>query len=255
MLFATHGARRLHGQMTRTYFSLRLGLGVIALMLPWALWLGAWLRDGEPLRCSISAYYYSSMRDVLVGALVAIGTFLFLYRGFNPKEDRALKAGGVFAIGIAMVPTGNHCGGVATPISAGAISAHGVLAVLFFACIAYVCVFRAPDTLVLVRDKAVARRFWVVYRAFGGALVVAPLAAALLAQARRRAGGGDGHVVFFIEASAVLVFALFWLTKSRELELTDSVLLAGELTLHGGTRRRAPLGPGDESRVERRTSV
>lgn len=254
MLFATHGARRLHGQMTRTYFRMRLGLGVIALLLPWALWLGAWLRDGEPLRCSISAYYYSPMRDVFVGALVAIGSFLYLYKGFDRRENWALRAAGVFAIGIAMVPTDRGCQGVHGPVSA-----HGVLAILFFACVAYVCVFRAPDTLVLVRDERVARRFRVVYRAFGAALLLTPILAALLAYARQGKGSaGDGHLVFFVETFAVLVFALFWVTKSRELELTDSVLLAGELTLHGGrTRARGTraLADGDRARTGRRTST
>lgn len=248
MLFATNGARQLHGQMTRTYFSLRLGLGIIALLLPGVLWLGDALAERAPLRCSISAYYYSPMRDVFVGALVAIGTFLFLYKGFNAKENRALKAAGAFAIGIAMVPTDGLCRAVFP-----AISAHGVFAVLFFVSVAYVCVFRAPDTLVLVRDARIARRFRIAYRLFGAALLLTPLAAALLVYASH---GRRGHIVFFVESFAVVVFALFWLTKSHEFEITDSTLLAGQLTLHGGragrggtAARRRASGPHEVSAV------
>ena len=88
-------AAQLQRHMSGTYFSLRVGMGVLAAALPPLLWLGGRLGDGEPLRCSMSAYYYSAtMRDTFVGTLVAVGVFLYLYKGFSRQENWALNLAG-----------------------------------------------------------------------------------------------------------------------------------------------------------------
>src|SRR3954470_19189079 len=148
---ADAGALQQH--MAGTYFALRVGMGALAAALPLLLWLGGHFADREPLRCSMSAYYYSSaMRDTFVGTLVAIGVFLYLYKGFSRQENWALNLAGALAVGIALRPTTPRCD------DAGGLTLHGSFAVLFFLAIAYVCLFRASDTLSLVRDARRARR-------------------------------------------------------------------------------------------------
>ena len=67
-------ADRLQEHISGTYASLRLGVGVIGAVLPVLLWLGGWIGDSEPLRSSMSAYYYSpTMGDTFVGILVTVG--------------------------------------------------------------------------------------------------------------------------------------------------------------------------------------
>lgn len=211
----------LQRHMAGTYFALRVGMGVLAAALPPLLWIGGRLRDGEPLRCSMSAYYWSpTMRDPFVGALVAIGAFLYLYKGFSRQENWALNLAGVLAVGIAMVPTGPRCrdGGFS-------LSAHGTFAVFFFLAIAYVCVFRASDTLSLIRDTRRADRFRGVYRTLGILMIVSPALAALFNVALQ-SGSRESSLVFFVEAFAVFTFAAYWLVKSREMSETDAELLA-----------------------------
>ncbi len=79
----------------------------------------------------MSVYYYSRMGDVFVGALISIGLFLYLYKGFSTRENWALNVGGALAVSVALLPT--------SPISGGHTSTstlHGTFAVLFFLCIA-----------------------------------------------------------------------------------------------------------------------
>jgi hypothetical protein len=217
------GAAELQAHMARTYFSLRVGMGAIGAALPWLLWLGGRLVDHAGLRCSMSAYYYSpAMRDTFVGALVTIGAFLYLYKGFSPQENRALNLGGAFAVGVAMIPTRPGC-------MAG-VSLHGTLAALFFLCVAYVCIFRAADTLSLVRDARRAARFRTIYRLLGVAMIVLPAAAAaltVLVEPRTP----ERPLVFFVEAAAVSTFAAYWLVKSREMAITNAEQLAVERKL------------------------
>lgn len=235
-------AGQLQKHMSGTYFALRVGMGVLAAALPLLLWLGGRLGDAEPLRCSMSAYYHSpTMRDTFVGALVAIGVFLYLYKGFSRQENWALNLAGVLAIGIAMVPTGPRCGE-----GGGPFTLHGTFAVLFFLSIAYVCVFRAPDTLSLIRDTQQAKRFRNAYRGLGALMVLSPAAAAALTFLLQREARNS--VVFFVEALAVFTFATYWLVKSREMSATDAERLALERKLKPATSA-APVVDGNPGRI------
>ncbi len=156
----------LSAHISGTYRTLRLGIAVVAFALPWLLWLGGKIRADLPLQDSMSAYYHASlasgpgpagqgvMRDVFVGTLIAVGTILLLYQGITRLEDYALNAGGVLAMGVALVPMAWPPGS-----GQGGFSLHGACAVAFFLCIAYVCIFRAADTLRLISDEGRRARY------------------------------------------------------------------------------------------------
>ena len=57
----------LSNQISATYKMLRLGVAVIAFAFPLLLWIGGHLLAGLPLAGSMSAYYYTIMRDMFVG--------------------------------------------------------------------------------------------------------------------------------------------------------------------------------------------
>jgi hypothetical protein len=240
-------AGALQQHIAGTYFALRIGMGTLAAVLPVLLWLGGRFADREPLRCSISAYYYSpAMRDTFVGALVAIGVFLYLYQGFSRQENWALNLAGTLAVGIAMRPTTPRCddGG-------SLFTVHGTFAVLFFLAIAYVCLFRASDTLSLIRDTRRARRLRTVYRALGALMIVSPAIATGLA-ALVRSGTSGSPALFLVEAFAVFTFAAYWIIKSREMSATDAERLALERKLQRASSVK-PAGsrtPGQLVQIE-----
>jgi hypothetical protein len=55
---------------------------------------------------SVSGYYYTPAQAVVVGALIGVGASMLALRGMNEAEDAFLNLGGIFAIGVAIVPTG-----------------------------------------------------------------------------------------------------------------------------------------------------
>src|SRR4029453_2314070 len=89
----------LSNQISATYKMLRLGVAVIAFAFPLLLWVGGHLFAGLPLAGSMSAYYYSVMRDTFVGILFAVGVILFVYQGYTRFEDWALNLAGGLALG------------------------------------------------------------------------------------------------------------------------------------------------------------
>jgi hypothetical protein len=55
---------------------------------------------------SVSAYYYTPAQAIFVGALIGLGVSMIALQGMNGAEDTLLNLGGIFAIVVAIVPTG-----------------------------------------------------------------------------------------------------------------------------------------------------
>lgn len=201
-----------------TYITLRYGIAALAIALPFLLWIGGHLLADLPLQASMSAYYYSgdgAMRDQFVGILCAVGAFLYLYKGVTVLENYALNLAGIFVIGVAFFPKVLE----GSP-AASSISIHGTCAVLFFLSIAYVCIFRASDTLELVQDHIKREYFQKAYKLLGGGMIICPAAAALLTYLLPHSG--ERTTIFFVEAFGVIIFALYWVVKSIEITLSNS---------------------------------
>lgn len=208
-------ATDLSQHIAATYRSLRLGLAVIAFAFSIVLAVGGYVLANESLQGSMSAYYHAgdgAMRTEFVGVLFAVGAILFLYRGFTFFEDYALNFAGVLALGVALFPMDWPEG------TDGKFSKHGACAVAFFVCIAYVCIFRAGDTLTLIQDEARRRRYQRSYRLLGVAMVALPALAFLLLSILKL----NQSVTFFVEAAGVYVFSAYWIVKSREITETNA---------------------------------
>ena len=220
-------SNQLQKHITQTYNSLRIGIGIAAFTFPLIIWFGG-LAFGVELQRSLSVYYHYPMRNAFVGVLVMIGAFLYLYKGFSKKENYALNAAGVFAMGVAFFPTSLP---EQAEVSAQAYALvnqeafvspmlHGICAIAFFLLIAYVCIFRSNDTLtVFTHDEASRSRYQMAYKIIGCLMVVLPLATLGILMLIKPASNA---VVFTVELVAVWVFGVFWLTKSRELRRQQS---------------------------------
>jgi hypothetical protein len=93
----------------RSFLWMRVAIGVLGIALP--LWLVLADRiafHGNPFpRDSLSAYYYSGMRDVFVGILSATGVFLITYKISEKNLDNlASLVAGVSAALVPLFPTG-----------------------------------------------------------------------------------------------------------------------------------------------------
>jgi len=204
--------------ITLTYVNLRVGMALLAFSLPVMLIVWSMFK-GEPILPSISAYYHTPMRDLFVGTLVAIGAFLYLYKGFSDKENKALNCAGIFAVGVAFLPT-------CVPELAGMTEQmcnqgsrcvvkwlHRISAFLFFIPVAYVSTFRGKDTVELIEDENTKKRYLRLYQCIGPLMITMPLIAAVFFIIK-----GSDSTIFFVETAAIWAFALFWITKVAELK-------------------------------------
>lgn len=208
-------------------------IGSLGLVLPLLLWLIGGLRptEGLPrweLLGSVSAYYYTGSVAAFVGVLVALGVFLFTYRGYNNeyrRRDRvaAIIAGGA-AVLVAFFPTAAP-NGLAAPSwwtpRTGAI--HYVAAVVLFCAFIYFSLFLFPKSRVgagapLPPDKRFRNGIYIVC---GIAMVGCILWAA--------GASLSGEAIFWPEALALEFFAVSWLFKGR---VDRTAVAAGHRALH-----------------------
>ncbi len=214
----------LSDSISASYFLLRRGLALLGFAFPIVLWLGAGPAD---VQTSISAYYHhdadgplaygmGTMRDVFVGVLWAIGTFLFFYKGYSRAEDWALDVAGLAAVLVALFPMDwPPAADTARTVTA---HVHYASAVTFFFAIAFVCLFLSGDTLKLMRDADRRRSFERTYRVLGALMIIVPLVVLLLHYLSR---ADRSLVVLLIEIAGIYVFSAFWLVKGREIAILE----------------------------------
>ncbi len=98
--------------LIHSYLLMRRMIGILAMALPVILIAGGFLEGGFVVQGSLSAYYYTNMRDFLVGMLFSVAIFLISYKGYELIDDVVTNLSGFFALGIIAFPTSMFTGEV-----------------------------------------------------------------------------------------------------------------------------------------------
>jgi len=88
-----------------SYRNLRLCIGFLGVLLWLILRIGSAIFPPDPY--SVSAYYYSAMRNILVASLCVLGIVLLTYRGYDKLDTWITNVCGAATIGVALFPTSN----------------------------------------------------------------------------------------------------------------------------------------------------
>jgi hypothetical protein len=210
------------GRYVRSYLTMRVAVGVLGIALPLVLVLGEpLLFDGQPFpRGSLSAYYFSGLRDFFVGALCAIGVFLAAYKvAERSRENRLTTYAGVTVILVALFPTKGPGPGVPpTPLQEllGERLVAGIhfgAAALFIASLGVISYYFAKPPPVPAGSRS--RSFWRRYHLACAGFIAAALALAALSGIT----GWPDKGLLVAEAVAVWAFAASWFMKGLELDV------------------------------------
>ena len=91
-----------------SYKALRRLIGFLGILLPIVLILGGWLFAKDQIQQSISLYYYSNMRDFLVGILFVVALFLMTYKGTYVIDNVITTITGIAGLCVAIFPCFNE---------------------------------------------------------------------------------------------------------------------------------------------------
>ena len=199
------------GKEVFDYLTLRALIGIIALALPFAVSLVARLSDGKILP-SISASYYSSGRDLFVGMLFIVGSFLLAYKGHRPRQNLISNLAAISAYGVALAPTAcETCS--RSPVS----TIHYISAGVLFLCLAYFCLVPFRDNrLGSGVKKELRNRIYLACGVIMLACIVSMILANLLLAPETMA---SLRIVYWGETIALLAFGLAWFVSGKTLLL------------------------------------
>lgn len=212
-----------------SYLSLRKAVGIIGLLLPIILVLGNWvIFHTNTIEDSISYYYYTGVRGVLVGILWTIGVFLLSYRGYEKKDEIAGRLACVFALGVALFPTARErgtCdivhiftvgrGGCDTEHIVSFV--HATFASLLFLTLAYFSFFLFTETKPGRKADMTKRKRErnIVYYVCGWVIVASIVGILVLHVGLGLGRFGPVPVLFAFESLAVFSFGVSWLIKGE----------------------------------------
>lgn len=182
--------------------------------LPFVLAFGGFLIFRLGVQHSISYYYWTGMRDVLVGTMFAIGFFLFSYQGYERADNIAGNLACVFAVGLALFPTIEAADAAGLPWFIGLL--HLAFSAAFFATLIYFCLVLfvktskrgRPTTQKVMRNR--------IYRGCGYVMIACILATiAYYAIPAVNAALAPYSLVYWMEAIAIIAFGVSWLVKGE----------------------------------------
>ncbi len=202
-----------------SYLGLRKAIGIIGLALPFVLALGKVIFDGSGIEGSMSAYYYTVMRDVFVGSLCAIGVFLLAYRGYGIVDSVAGKIAAVAAVGTSWFPTSP--GYSATPHQVMIGNWHAFFAATLFLTMAFFSLFlfrktnkKNPTAMKRIRNA--------IYLICGMGIIACVGLAFILNTLPSDSPVFTYSPLFWLEAAAIIFFGISWFVKGEAI-LKDEV--------------------------------
>ncbi len=213
---AVHKLMETQNELVVSYKFLRVVVGALGMSLPLILYAGGRAVFGFDVQGSLSAYYHTAMRDVLVGVLFAIGVFLFSYKGYSLVDEIAGKLACIFALGVALFPT--LAEGETSPTAQRISMFHYFFAAAFFLTLTFFANFLFTKSNKTPSEQPPQKRIRnTVYRSCGGVMVLSIL---LLAAYFILAGGdgpflGSSAPVFWLETVAIFAFGVSWFVKSE----------------------------------------
>jgi hypothetical protein len=204
-----------------SYLSLRRTIGILGMALPVIVVAGGYILDGAQMQASISAYYYTNMRDFYVGLLCAVALFLISYAGYSKIDNITGTVSGLFALGMITFPTSRFSG---EPVRVGIflvndiVSAylHLTFAALFFLAMSFFSLFlftrRGPG--VLGREK---RRRNLLFRACGIVMLLSMVGIVIYSIGFKTSSIATLNPVLVMESIALYAFGVSWLVKGNTL--------------------------------------
>jgi len=206
------------GTFIISYANMRKFVGWLGLSLPFMLPAGYVIffsRHNFP--GSISSYYYTGMRNYLVGALCVLGVLFVGYDAYHDRLDFWItNLAGIFAVGVAFFPTQPSFAS-AHQKDIGHI--HFVFAALLFTTLAIMALrFSKTDPDGTPTSQKSLRN--IIYRTCA-ALIAASMLVAFVANFLPAAIKQDMPSLFWFEAIAVVAFSVSWLVKGETIPVLN----------------------------------
>ncbi|HEY9166654.1 MAG TPA: DUF998 domain-containing protein [Candidatus Kryptonia bacterium] len=206
--------------LIHSYLSMRRIVGILAIGLPFIIVLGGLVETGSILQGSLSSYYYTNMRDFLVGLLFAVAIFLISYKGYELIDDIVTNLSGVFALGIIAYPTSPFSGqavrvGVFLTPDDVSQYVHLAFSVLFLLFLSFNSIFLFTRHRGILGKEKKKRNM--IYIGCGLVMLLSVIAMIVQIAFYPHTILAQGRPVLVFESIALISFGVSWLVKGHTL--------------------------------------
>jgi hypothetical protein len=205
-----------------SYKTLRNLIGYCGMILPIVLILTTKTAPSDKnIESSFSDYYYTSSGDILVSFLCTLGAFLFIYKGYNIKENILSTIAGICGIFAAFSPTAaedlRQSFSVHTPLhdvpEIFGFERHTIVAGLFFITLGFISLCCFPQTDVNKQIATRKKKRNNIFKICGWIMLMCVLIMAIyFVSDRFSTMFGKIPFIFIMETIATWAFGISWLT-------------------------------------------
>jgi hypothetical protein len=218
-----------------SYYTLLKLIGILCTSLPVIVVLGGFIQKGFVIEPSLSAYYYTNMRDYFIGLLIGVGLFLITYRGYEKIDAIMTDISGICIIGVAIFPAMNGVGAKGVKIGLFQIEAylsntiHTLLACICFVCLAFMClfVFTKNGNEVLTPEKKLRNK---IYKTCGMIMVLDMAFHQLVVMILSNDVVLTMKLILITETILLFAFGIAWLVKGKTLFQDKGVQLESKVS-------------------------
>ncbi len=201
-----------------SYKALRKLIGILGILLPVICIIGGFWFAKDPVQQSISLYYYTNMRDFLVGLLFLVGLFLITYKGPHIIDFIVTTITGIAGMGVAIFPCDNDIipaqkVGIFQLIPESSNVFHLTFAVIFFLFLALNSLFLFTRSKEVVTSQKIKRNK--VYIISGIVILVCLLGMFISMLVLTDDQLYKSKIILILESVALLAFGISWLIKGE----------------------------------------
>ena len=194
-----------------SYLTLRKVIGILGISLAFVCILVGLAFGTGDIESSISAYYLTNARDIMVSVLAIAGAFLLTYKGYDLMDNILSSIAGISAIGIAIFPMDFMAPGNVFGLGMPAVATfHYIFTVVFFAALAVIAFFQFTKTGGNPTPQKLKRNW--VYRICGVVIILTLL---ILALGFLEVFATGYYFVLIVEIIMLFAFGISWLVKGE----------------------------------------
>jgi hypothetical protein len=205
-----------------SYLAMRKWIGIFGMLLAVIIVLGGNLFSDLGIQQSISIYYYSNMRDLLVGLLCFVSIFLITYKGETKGENYVTIFTGITSLLVALFPCYNE-NYKDIKVSLFQIypqysdKIHLISACLFFFFLGFISfVFFAEAKQ--VKSQLIKRNIRILYKISGIIIWLCLLGLIVHHFSRENSFLNGPYTTILLEAIALFIFGITWLIKGIQIK-------------------------------------
>ena len=212
--------RKKNSSIIISYLNLRRLIGIVAIILPFICFLGGLVFGEFGLERSISYYYYTNMRDVLVGMMVCLSVFFMTYKGYEKLDNVITHVIGISCLGVALFPclfseNENLYTGLFLLPQQISQYVHFLFASVFFLLLAVnsIFIFTLTQPGNKITDQKRLRN--AIYIICGIIIIILLLSMFILLLILGRKRFNEYPIAFILESLALFAFGFSWIVKGK----------------------------------------